>query len=573
VEPEGTQSPEDVDGLRYDEAVVGDTEIGILTSKALRALTKASRACLLYDFDNEAVADFLRELEWRLERLLEHGPLQLEVRPWELVRDGEVVYREEDREKSLAFRLYYDGVRSLVIHPDISWEEITRIVGILSIRYTDIRQQEEDVVTLLWKAHLEHVDVEAVESYTPIDDELDEDAGSADRRRFRSDFYGRVHTHELPRPELAQAAEVEYRTIPADRLAELHAEGSAEALPGLCSRLVELLMQGAADPDDPLAADLCLPLIRDIRDYLLSEQDSERLLEAVRVVHGVAAKLSDSTARTAMLAVFTDREAFARMVDAAIAADEVPEALVEVMTVAPVDELEILLQVVASRWSADGEKVGRQLLAAALGDRIRQMSDVVLRLSGPLAAGVLEIAIERDPEFATLLAVAMVRRQDRSLRLKALEALKWLPYRSEVGRVLIDNALDTGGPEICARAAEVLVAKGERRAFPAVARAIKKSADAGARSSDLEPLGHALAHLDPSRAVSQFRDWIQPEKLLKRVRATPGPLWQLAISSLATVRGEEAGDLLQWIHARADGKLKMDCIQAMARQKELGKSG
>jgi hypothetical protein len=561
VEPEGTQSSEDVDGLRYDEAVVGDTEIGILTSKALRALTKASRACLLYDFDNEAVADFLRELEWRLERLLEHGPLRLEVRPWELVRDDEVVYREEDREKSLAFRLYYDGVRSLVIHPDISWEEITRIVGILSIRYTDIRQQEEDVVTLLWKADLEHVDMDAVESYTPIDDELDEDASSADRRRFRSDFYGRVHTHELPRPELAQATGVEYRTIPADRIAELHAEDSEEALPGLCSRLVELLMQGAADPDDPLAADLCLPLIRDIRDYLLSEQDSERLLEAVRVVHGVAAKLSDSTARTAMLAVFTDREAFAKMVDAAITADEVPEALVEVMTVAPVDELEILLQVVASRWSADGEKVGRELLAAALGDRIRQMSDVVLRLSDPLAAAVLEIAIEGDPEFATLLAVAMVRRQDRSLRLKALEALK------------CDNALDTGGPEICARAAEVLVAKGERRAFPAVARAIKKSADAGARSSELEPLGHALAQLDPSRAVSQFRDWIQPEKLLKRVRATPGPLWQLAISSLSTVRGEEAGDLLRWIHARADGKLKMDCIQAMARQKELGKSG
>jgi hypothetical protein len=106
-----------------------------------------------------------------------------------------------------------------------------------------------------------------------------------------------------------------------------------------------------------------------------------------------------------------------------------------------------------------------------------------------------------------------------------------------------------------------------------VARAIKRIADAGARSTELEALGHALAQLDPSRAVSQFRDWIQPDKLLRRVRATPSPLWQVAISSMATVPGEDAGDLLQWIHARADGDLKMNCIQSMARQKELGKSG
>jgi hypothetical protein len=569
VETDSSRNTDDIEGLRYDEAVVGDSEVGILTSKALRALTKASRACLLYDFDNAAVADFLRELDFRLERVLEHGPVQLEVRPWELLRDGEVVYREEDREKSLAFRLYYDGVRTVTIHPEVSWEEITRMVGILSIRYTFIRQQEEDVVTLLWKAGLEHIDFEAVEGYTPVDDELGEDQSSEARERFRSEFYGTIHTHELPRPGLGQAAEVQYRPIPPDSLAALRAEDSEEALPGLCSRLVSLLMQGVTDASDPIEIDRCLPLIRDIRDYLLSEEASDRLLESVRAVHQCAAQLEDSAARTALLAVFTEREAFARMVDAAIAAEQVPEALLEVMKVAPIDELEILLQVLASRWTQEGEKIGNQLLAAALVGRLRQLSEVILGLSGPLAEGALDIAVEHDPEFATLLAVAMVRRQERSLRLKAIDALKWLPYRSEVGRVLIDSALDTGGPEVCARAAEVLVAKSERRAFPAVARALKRGIDGGARSSELEPLAQALAQLDPAKAVSQFRDWIQPDKLLKRVRATPGPLWEVAVQSLAALGGQEAGELLKWIHSRADGELKMKCIQAMARQREL----
>jgi hypothetical protein len=569
VETENTRKTDEIDGLRYDEAVVGDSEVGILTSKALRALTKASRACLLYDFDNAAVADFLRELDYRLERVFEHGPCRLEVRPWELLRDGEVVYREQDREKSLAFRLYYDGVRSLTIRPEVSWEEITRLVGILSIRYTFIRQQEEDVVTLLWKAGLQHIDFEAMEGYTPVDDELDEDQSSEARDRFRSEFYGKIHTHELPRPGLGQAVEVRYRPIPPDSLAALRAEDSEEALPGLCSRLVALVMQGATDANDPIEIDRCLPLIRDIRDYLLSEEASDRLLESVRAVHQCAAQLEDTSARTSLLAVFTEREAFARMVDAAIAAEQVPEALLEVMTVAPIDELEVLLQVLASRWTQQGETIARELLAAAVGGRLRQLRELMLGLSGPLAEAALDIAVDRDPEFATLLAVAMVRRQERSLRLKSIEALKWLPYRSEVGRVLIESALDTGGPEVCALAAEVLVAKSERRAFPAMARALKRGIDGGGRSSDLVALAQSLAQLDPAKTVSQLRDWIQPDKLLKRVRATPGPLWELAVQSLAAVRGQEAGELLRWIHSRADGELKMKCIQAMSRQREL----
>jgi hypothetical protein len=333
--------------------------------------------------------------------------------------------------------------------------------------------------------------------------------------------------------------------------------------------MLGLLMANATDPDDPVEIELCLPLIRDIRDFLLSDQPSEPLLEAVRLVHQAAQHLSDSPARAGMLAVFIDREAFARMVDAAIATQEVPDTLVEVLSVAPIDGIEALLQVLASRWSSAGQELGRQILAAAFGDRIRQLGDVIIAAPGPVAVELITIAADREPEFAVLLAVAMVRRNDRATRLVALEVLKVLPYRSEVGRALVEHGLTAKDPETCAKAAEVLEAKGEKRAFPAVARALQRGVEAGVRTSALEPLADALARLDPDRAVTQFTDWIRPEGLLQRARTAPGPMWQLSVRCLAKIPGQGARELLRWIHSRSEGDLKMRTIQAMAVQKEL----
>ncbi len=561
------------DLLRLDEAPVGTSEVGVLASKALRALTRASRACLLYDFDNEAVADFLRELELRMDRILAHGPLELVVQPWELVRAGEVVYRERDREKSLAFRLYYDGVRGITVHPRVTWDEIIRLVGILSLRFLGIRQQEDDVVTLLWKADLEHIDVESVEGYTPLDDESAHEAPFDAQLAIREQLYPTLADDRLPRPQLADTIDVSYRSIDPDQVGPLRAEEGPEALPKLCLRLVDQLMVASTRADDPVSIELGLPVIREIRDFLLADNRGQELLEAVRLVHLAAQQAQDSAARSSMLAVFTDREAFARMVDAAFASDQVPQALVEVLSVAPIDELDVLLQVLASRWTGPVQESGRQVLQAALGDRVRQIGDLIVTAPVAIAGDLLEIAADREPEFTVLLAVAMVRREDRSSRLKALDLLKNLPYRSEVGRVLIDFGLAATDSEVRAKSADVLAVKGEKRAFSALARAIEIGLEQGAHAPQLEPLADALTRIDPAHAVTRFSEWIRPEGLLHRVRATPGPIWRVAVGCLARIPESEARELLRWMHSRTDGDLKARCVQAMAQQKELMKRG
>jgi hypothetical protein len=556
---------------RIDETVVGETELGIETSKTVRALTKASRACLLYDFDNQAVAEFLHEFDLRMERVLTHGPLHLEVRPWELVRDGEVVYRDDDREKSLAFRLFYDGVRALAFHPEVTWDELTRLVGILSIRYMGIRQQEDDVVTLLWKANFRNIDFQTVEQYVPVDDEAVADTGSSSPHARRLQLYNSEYEFELPWPELSDHVDVDYRAVADEQLRALANEDDFSDLPRLCQRLVELLVIRLGDTAGALPVELCIPLIEDIRDFFLSENQHHCLLEVVRAVHGAAQRLPDSAGRSGLLAVFTDRDAFASMVDTAIEKEQAPEALVEILSVAPLDQLEALLQVLASRWSAGGRDVGRAILTKALGGRVRAIGDLVLSTAGSVSADLLELVAEFDQEYAAPLALAMLRRNDRPSRLKALEVLEGLPYRSEVGRALTDAGLGSADPEVRARASALLAANGEKRAVSSIARAFQAGADAGVGGPLLAPLAVSLARLDPVVALDRFRSWLKAGARRQRGRNGVDSILQAVVEGLSVVPGDDAARLLRSIRARADNGLKQHCDRAINAQKELAR--
>ena len=108
-------APEPVIDLE-EEASLGGTDAGRATNGALLALSRAARSFLLYDTKNEAIKAFLDVFHTKtFEALEKFGPMELEVRPFELTREGEVVYLERDRERSLAFRLYRDGVRRISI--------------------------------------------------------------------------------------------------------------------------------------------------------------------------------------------------------------------------------------------------------------------------------------------------------------------------------------------------------------------------------------------------------------------------------------------------------------------------
>lgn len=134
----------------------------------LFTLAKTSRSFGFYSRDNRAIQLFLDEV-WRQFDIFvrEHGALKLGVGADRLTWEGTEVYHDSDRENGLPFKLFRDGVRGLIFKPGIQLSEVEKVLDILARRPSMGRQaEEEDVVTLLWKASLEHVSAQVVEGFT-----------------------------------------------------------------------------------------------------------------------------------------------------------------------------------------------------------------------------------------------------------------------------------------------------------------------------------------------------------------------------------------------------------------------
>ena len=276
---------------------------GGVAAQFVAALSKAARSFTLYAPDNAVVRQFLADYQARAADATRGGELVLKVRPFDMFRDGELVYREEDRERSLAFRLFRDGVRRLSFRPGVPWTELLAFLEILAVRYVGIRQQEEDVVTLLRKGAFQGIGFTAVEGFTP-----DEDNPEPEGVRRRRGVGSRPPAgYDTPFPLLPPPGPIAWRAVPAEALASLRATEGPEALAADAIRLAAQLLAETSrglvqarelrlflvELRDYFAADAALGPLADLaelvgqtapgelRDELLRTLGDERLLDAL----------------------------------------------------------------------------------------------------------------------------------------------------------------------------------------------------------------------------------------------------------------------------------------------------
>ena len=89
VETEGSGEQ---DNLLQEEISLGGTPAGQAANEMLRALARSARSFLIYDPQNEAIRGFLQVYrEESSKALSEFGAMVLEIRPFEMLREGEVV--------------------------------------------------------------------------------------------------------------------------------------------------------------------------------------------------------------------------------------------------------------------------------------------------------------------------------------------------------------------------------------------------------------------------------------------------------------------------------------------------
>jgi hypothetical protein len=127
-------------------------------------LSKTLRSYQLYDRNNPVYLRFVANLREAFERVWEtRDDLQIMVEEDRFVWMGEEVYRDENRSSSLCFLVYRDGIRDLTLRRGIEGPEIETLLDVLHRVRSAARQEEDDLVTLLWDLDLEHLGYGAVD--------------------------------------------------------------------------------------------------------------------------------------------------------------------------------------------------------------------------------------------------------------------------------------------------------------------------------------------------------------------------------------------------------------------------
>lgn len=143
----------------------GDVQQRILQLKEFfEKLNKSIKNISLYRHATAQYGKFLEPAFAAMDSLLqEHGNITLSVEQWTFKIHQAVVYDAEPTEQNLAFRFYRDGVRLLTFREGLDEQELLDFILLCLTNFKDPEFAGEDMVSLMWKqdlAHIEHVVME-----------------------------------------------------------------------------------------------------------------------------------------------------------------------------------------------------------------------------------------------------------------------------------------------------------------------------------------------------------------------------------------------------------------------------
>jgi hypothetical protein len=395
----------------HEERHIAGSPHAVAAGAALLALTRAARSFTLYDPANKVVRALIADYRDRFRAVLGgHGALALDVHPFELTLGREVVYLERDRERSLAFRLFRDGVRRLSFAAETSWDELLRLLQILSIRYTGVRQQEDDLVTLLRKAGFDSVQVAAIEGFVP-EEEHAESPLEADLLRGARERYDPPAQWDQPPPPFPEAAPLLYRPVSEGLLARLRAEEAEDTIPTQALRAVSELLQAPGQPDLPAVLGFAL----EVREYLLVEGRTDLVVELARRVCAFLGVTTDATG--AFLESWLDARTLAALVGALHPdASEIPAPFAELLDLAPPAAIDRVFDLLAAEADGPRAPLLRTILARSCQHAPQALVARLRGVQGAAAVALFRLLESIDPQAAHHAAMEATTGADAALQ-------------------------------------------------------------------------------------------------------------------------------------------------------------
>ena len=128
----------------------------------LHQFARTLKTCRLYDAANPTVVRFREDLGSALRKVLnEYGSLEYSFTSDDVKFDDVSLYSSADHEDNLSLAFYRDGVRTVILKQGIEQRELDAFISAV-LQVTGQNDGDNDLVTLLWEAQLDHIDIDYV---------------------------------------------------------------------------------------------------------------------------------------------------------------------------------------------------------------------------------------------------------------------------------------------------------------------------------------------------------------------------------------------------------------------------
>ncbi len=453
-------------------------------------LAKALRAYQLYDDNNPVRHRFVEGLREALSSLWEGlDRLTLAVREESLVVGDTPVYTSENRNDSLAFLFYKDGIREITLRPGLEGEELERFLSVLQ-RARKLRPEGDDLLTVLWEEDLQHFDYQYID-FLAEGVELPQPGGGHSAEELQQVLQAEVEEDgeeaeddAEARPESSSSSEPQQKTVSKDdfnptlysldpkEMTQLRQELQKELDRDLRMDVLAALFDRLEEPEDRERQSEILGILKTLLPNFLSRG---AIAAATHVLHEVrklesAEGVFDEERRAESSGMLDEvsrpefiTELIQALYDGTIRSS--PKQLAELLQFLRPSALAPLLR---ASETVEHKELAQVLRRATVGIAERNRGAVIRLLSEPdpvVAAGAARMAgemqiTEAGPSLADLLA-----HPDPAVRLAAVEAA--VSLRASTAAGALQATLDDPDREVRIAAARAL---GELRYRPAARR-------------------------------------------------------------------------------------------------------
>lgn len=517
-------------------------------------LARAARSYSLYSADNDVVRRLLEALSATFTATLAATPrLQLLIRPFELLFEEQCVYLDRDCERSLAFRLFGDGVRGLVFHAGLEPAETERLVSALASRYRRTCQDEEDAVTLLSRARLRFVEVVSV---LPIGQDPVAAGGPIlsvpQRRPYLPEDV------DLPLPEMASSLAPALQALDAATLEQLRREMRAEPAEESL-RLLSILGRILEDPIERMRFSEVATLWGEVQRAFLSIDKLPVLNRAVAELRRLSWSIVewDPERHQAVVATIvsfgTDRVVKTLIGSVPEGQFQVPPGLIEFLDVVCPDPVTAVSEALAAESRVASRAVARQLMehyGRRQGPSLRhRFQEARGQIASDLLRSLTRVEDGATPEFVA----RQCGHPDAEVRAEALWHLERSPFTSALGQALAEVLRRTEGDDR-QRLLAIVERSRDRRFVPSLLRLIEIEREPGTETLEIARL---VGRLEGPQGLERWRRHLTPGGSFFR-RRLPGtvPEQLVAVAAVAEIPGDEAAHLLRLALSVADRRLR-----------------